>query len=67
MRIVVWPFVALWKIFETIVALTGRFIAVAIGLTLIIVGAVLTVTIVGAIIGIPLIAMGLMLVARGLF
>ncbi len=63
----VWPFAAIWNLVAYIVSLTGRLIAVVLGLTLLIVGAVLTITIVGAIIGIPLLVLGLLLVVRGLW
>ena len=62
-----WPFVALWKLVIGIVALTGRLVAVILGLVFLIVGAVLCVTIIGAIVGIPFIVFGFMLILRGLF
>lgn len=62
-----WPFVALWNLVVYIVSLTGRLVAVILGLVLMLVGAILTFTIVGAIIGIPLAVIGLLLVVRGLW
>lgn len=62
-----WPFAAIWNLVAWIVGLTGRMLAVILGLVLMIVGIILTITIVGAIIGIPLILFGLMLVIRGLW
>ena len=62
-----WPFVALWKLVVGIVALTGRLVAVILGLVFLIVGAVLCVTIIGAIVGVPFIVFGFMLIIRGLF
>ena len=62
-----WPFKALWDLIVWIVTLTGRFVAVILGLVLILVGVILTVTIVGAIVGIPLAVIGLLLVIRGLW
>ena len=50
-----------------IVALTGRLVAVILGLVFLIVGAVLCVTIIGAIVGVPFIVFGFMLIIRGLF
>jgi len=49
------------------VKLTGRLVAVLLGLLLLIAGAILTVTVVGAILGIPLLVLGFLLVMRGLF
>ena len=62
-----WPFVALWKLVVGIVALTGRLVAVILGLVFLIVGVVLCVTIIGAIVGIPFVVFGFMLILRGLF
>ena len=62
-----WPFVALWRLVTGILALTGRLVAVILGLVFVLVGAVLSATVVGAIIGVPFILFGGLLVIRGLF
>jgi hypothetical protein len=62
-----WPFVALWGLVAGIIKLTGRLVAMLIGLVLMIMGVALTATIVGAIVGIPLIIFGFTLAVRGLF
>ena len=62
-----WHFVALWKFIAAIVGLTGRLLAVVLGLVLMILGVVLCVTIIGAIAGIPMIIVGFLLVLRGIF
>jgi hypothetical protein len=62
-----WPFVALWKLLTGIVELTGRLLAVVLGLVLMIVGVILALTVVGAVVGIPLAILGLLLILRGLF
>ena len=67
MRLLLWPFWALWQFLATILQLTGRFLGIIIGIVLMAVGVLLTLTIVGSVIGIPLIALGLLLIARGLF
>ncbi|OGO27209.1 MAG: hypothetical protein A2136_02475 [Chloroflexi bacterium RBG_16_54_11] len=61
------PFVWLWNLIAYIVMLTGRVVAVVMGLVLMIVGIILTLTVVGAIAGIPLLIIGLLLVVRGLW
>lgn len=61
-----WPLVALWRLLSTIVELTGRFVAMVLGLVLMLVGAIISLTIVGAIVGIPLGVVGLLLFLRGL-
>jgi hypothetical protein len=62
-----WPFAALWKLLATIVELTGRFVAMVLGIVLIIVGVIISLTIVGAIVGVPLAIIGLLLLFRGMF
>jgi hypothetical protein len=62
-----WPFVALWRLIAKLVELVGRLAAFAIGVALLIAGALLTITVIGAIVGVPLAAIGLLLIARSLF
>lgn len=62
-----WPFVAIWNLVAGIVGLTGRVVAVVLGLVLLLVGVILTVTVVGAIIGVPLGILGILLIVRGLW
>lgn len=62
-----WPFVALWKLIAGIVALTGRLVAVILGLVLMLAGFLVSLTVIGAIVGIPLFIVGFLLVLRGLF
>ncbi len=62
-----WPFVALWRLVTGILELTGRLIAVILGLVLMIVGVVISLTVVGAIVGVPVFLFGMLLVFRGLF
>ncbi len=62
-----WPFAALWNFFAYLVGLTGRLAAIALGITLMIVGVIVSLTIVGAVVGIPLFAFGALLVIRGLW
>ncbi|HMU92726.1 MAG TPA: hypothetical protein PKE35_17500 [Anaerolineales bacterium] len=62
-----WPFAALWKLLAVIVELTGRFVAMVLGLVLILVGGIVSLTVIGAIIGIPLAIIGLLLLLRGIF
>ena len=62
-----WPFAALWKLLAVIVELTGRFVAMVLGIVFIIVGVIVSLTIIGAIVGVPLAVIGLLLVLRGIF
>lgn len=62
-----WPFVAMWKLLAIIVEMTGRFVAMVLGIVLIMVGVIVSLTIIGAIVGIPLAVVGLLLLLRGIF
>jgi len=62
-----WPFAALWKLIAVIVEMTGRFVAMVLGVVFIIVGVIVSLTIVGAIVGIPLAIIGLLMLLRGIF
>jgi hypothetical protein len=61
------PFVALWRLLTVILELTGRLVAVVLGLLLMVGGGLLTATVVGAPVGIPLALFGFLLLLRGLF
>ena len=61
------PFIWLWNFIAYLVMLTGRLVAVILGLVLMLAGFLLTITVVGAIAGIPLLIFGLLLVVRGLW
>jgi hypothetical protein len=60
------PFRLVWWIVRVIVEVTGRLLAVLLGVVLAAVGVVLTLTVVGAIIGVPLIAIGVGLILKGI-
>jgi hypothetical protein len=64
---VLWPFIVLWKLLAIIVELTGRFVAMVLGVVFIIVGFIVSLTIIGAIVGVPLAIIGLLLLLRGIF
>lgn len=65
--ILLFPFVALLKLIEIIIKITGRLLAVILGLVFMIIGGLLCLTIVGAIIGVPIVIFGFIMVVRGLF
>jgi hypothetical protein len=62
-----WPFVALWRLVTFILEMTGRFVAILLGLVLIAVGVLVSLTVLGAVIGVPVALFGLLLIFRGLF
>lgn len=51
----------------TIVELVGRFVAIVLGLVLMLVGALISLTIIGAIVGLPLFIVGALLTLKGIF
>ncbi len=62
-----WPFWALWRLVSFLLNATGRLICGVLGIVLMVVGSVVTLTIVGAPLGVPLILLGVLLLARALF
>jgi hypothetical protein len=62
-----WPAAALWRLLTLVLGLTGRLLAVVIGVVLLLAGGLLTATVVGAPVGIPLCVLGVLLLIRGLF
>ena len=62
-----WPFVAVWRLVTWIFELTGRMLAMLLGLVLIIVGTLVSLTVIGAVVGVPIGVFGILLVLRGLF
>ena len=60
------PFLLLGRLVVGIIQLALRFLALLLGLVLVVVGAILTITLIGAIVGIPLIATGMSLMRQGL-
>ncbi len=62
-----WPFTAIWKLLSVIVEMTGRFMAMVLGLVLMLAGVLVSLTIVGALVGVPLALIGLLLFFRGVF
>jgi len=62
-----WPFVALWRLVTWILAMTGRLVAILLGIVFMVVGVIATLTVIGAIIGVPMFLFRVLLVFRGLF
>ena len=64
---ILWPFVAIWRLLTWILGLTGRLVAIILGVVFMIVGVVISATVIGAVVGVPLVVFGFLLVLRGLF
>ena len=67
MDILLAPFRLLWNLLAGILNLTGRMVALILGLALLIVGVLLSATGVLACLGVPLAVFGFLLIIRGLF
>ncbi len=65
--ILLWPFVALWRLAGFLVRFTGYLMAIILGLGLMGLGVLFCCSVVGAIAGIPLFVLGALLVIKGLF
>ena len=67
MKVLLWPFTALWRLVALILELTGRLVGAIVGLVIVVAGVILTLTLIGAIVGVPLILFGFMLMVRSMF
>ena len=65
--IIFWLFTAIRNLIEFIFKMTGRLVAVLLGLVIMIIGIALCFTIIGAIVGVPLAIFGIAMVVRGFF
>ena len=65
--LLVWPFYALWRLLTLVLNLTGRLIAALLGIVLMTGGVAVALSVVGAPLGIPMAALGFLLVVRALF
>ena len=62
-----WPFYAIWRLLTLILNITGRIIAILLGAALMMAGVAIAMSVVGAPLGVPLTALGFLLVVRALF
>ncbi len=60
------PLLLFWKLIGAVVALTGRKLAMVIGVVLVVLGFAFSLTIIGAVIGIPMMLIGVILLVRAL-
>jgi hypothetical protein len=62
-----WPFYAVWRVLTFVVELIGRMLCGLLGLVLMIAGIAITITVLAAPIGIPIAALGFLLLVRAIF
>jgi len=65
--ILLWPFYAIWRLLTFVLELVGRLICALIGLALMAAGTAITITVLAAPIGIPIAAVGFLLLVRAVF
>ena len=65
--ILLWPFYAVWRLLTLVLNLVGRLLCSVLGIVLMIAGVLIAMSVVGAPLGIPLAALGFLLLVRALF
>ena len=65
--ILLWPFYAVWWLLTFVFELVGRLLCVVLGIGMMAAGVTTTLSVVGAPLGIPLAALGFLLLIRALF
>ena len=65
--ILLWPFYAVWRLLTFVLSIVGRLLCAILALVIMIAGVVITMSVIGAPFGIPLTALGFLLLIRSLF
>jgi hypothetical protein len=65
--LLLWPFYAIWRLLTFVVELIGRVFCGILGLALMFTGIAITITVLAAPIGIPVAALGFLLLVRAIF
>ena len=65
--LLLWPFYAIWRLLTFVVELIGRVFCGILGLALMFAGIAITITVLAAPIGIPIAALGFLLLVRAIF
>ena len=65
--ILLWPFYAVWWLLTFVFELIGRLLCALLGIGMMVAGVTITLSVVGAPLGIPLAALGFLLLVRALF
>lgn len=65
--ILLWPFYAIWRLLTFVLEMVGRLLCALIGLALMAAGTAITITVVAAPVGIPIAAIGFLLLVRAVF
>jgi len=65
--ILLWPFYAIWRLLTFVLEVVGRLLCALIGLALMAAGTAITITVLAAPVGIPIAAVGFLLLVRAIF
>ncbi len=65
--LLLWPFYAIWRFLTFVLNVVGRLLCALLGLGLMFAGVAVTLSLVGAPIGIPVAALGFLLLIRAVF
>jgi hypothetical protein len=65
--VLLWPFYAIWRLLTFVLELIGRMLCGMLGLTLMVAGLAITETVLAAPVGIPVAALGFLLLVRAIF
>jgi hypothetical protein len=65
--LLLWPFYAIWRLLTFVLEVVGRLLCALIGLALIAAGSAITITVLAAPVGIPIAAIGFLLLVRAIF
>ena len=65
--ILLWPFYAIWRLLTFILSVVGRLLCAVLGIGLMVAGVAIALSVIGAPLGIPLSALGFLLLIRALF
>ena len=65
--ILLWPFYLVWRMLSFVLEAVGRVACVVLGFVLLAVGILVSMTLVGAPLGVPLVAVGTLLLLRAFF
>jgi hypothetical protein len=65
--VLLWPFYAIWRLLTFVLEVVGRLLCALIGLALMAAGTAITITVLAAPVGIPIAAVGFLLLIRAIF
>jgi hypothetical protein len=65
--LLLWPFYAIWRFATFVLKLVGRLLCAVMGIAMMFAGVAVTMSIVAAPIGVPIVALGFLLLIRALF